>query len=105
MIIASAVSYAAIRGITHGTRGGPGLWGLLPGEAPTGHGGGAVEFGGHLIIAQSRISVRPASAAVSTMRRTRSSAWYFSAGRASSLRLVPVGNGKLGREGSLTVGA
>jgi hypothetical protein len=27
MIIASAVSYAAIRGITHGTRGGPGLRG------------------------------------------------------------------------------
>jgi hypothetical protein len=32
MIIASAVSYAAIRGITNGTRGGPGLWGLPPGE-------------------------------------------------------------------------
>jgi hypothetical protein len=28
MIIASAVSYAAIRGITHGTRGGPGARGL-----------------------------------------------------------------------------
>jgi hypothetical protein len=32
MIIASAVSYAAIRGITHGTRGGPGLGGLPPGH-------------------------------------------------------------------------
>jgi hypothetical protein len=32
MIIASAVSYAAIRGITNGTRGGPGLMGLPPGE-------------------------------------------------------------------------
>jgi hypothetical protein len=32
MIIASAVSYAAIRGITNGTRGGPGIGGLPPGE-------------------------------------------------------------------------
>jgi hypothetical protein len=31
MIIASAVSYAAIRGITNGTRGGPGLRGLPAG--------------------------------------------------------------------------